>query len=240
MEWPRRRELILAGLLEAAADVILLQEVDLTIDQANGLCASLNVSCAQPYQAYHVAGPRRGVTREGLAALARVPVTAHDGHDLLFEERIAQRLQVEVEGRPVDCWNIHLHHPAGEAADAIRLRQASTLLEWFARGSASVPFIAAGDFNSVPGSPAYRCLGLRSAFAEVHGRHPVTTRTPLGSDDPERWRAHSPVDHVLLGPGLVARSASLVLDEPAPGHPDVWPSDHRGVLAEIDLVAGHA
>ncbi len=85
----------------------------------------------------------------------------------------------------------------------------------------------AGDFNETPGSPAVSAAlgaGYTDAWAAAQPSDPGLT---VPSSAPE-----SRIDYLLVG-GLEVASAGQFMDTPRQG---VWPSDHRGVWA--DVIAG--
>lgn len=123
----RRLQLMGDGLREMAPDVVCLQECFAAegFDTAGGLAAELGLVA-------HEASARRKVRRHqgrdldstsGLAILARTQGVA-DRLDLASHpadgERIAQRLDLEVEGRPLRILNLHLTHLRG--ADGLNPR----------------------------------------------------------------------------------------------------------------------
>jgi exonuclease III len=99
-----------------------------------------------------------------------------------------------------------------------------------------------GDLNSTPDAPGLRSLidrlGFVDAFRAVHADDPgFTVFQPVR--EPARL-ARRRVDYVLLArgaAGLRVRASRVVLDAPGRGGDGdpLWPSDHYGVLADVDL-----
>lgn len=137
-------------------------------------------------------------------------------------------------------------------------REAIALTDLDLRHRRPLPTIIAGDFNVRPESSTVRYLtGLQSlsgrsvyyhdAWAAAgHGPgHTWTSDNPLAGPLMDvivrqpglRWR----IDYVFVGsvpahPRTQCRiqSASIAFDQPVDG---IWPSDHFGVLVDVDLGA---
>jgi endonuclease/exonuclease/phosphatase family metal-dependent hydrolase len=142
--------------------------------------------------------------------------------------------------------------------EAARERQALAVTDVDRRHRRELPTIIAGDFNGVPHSAAIRYLtGLQS----LHGRsaHFHDAWTVAGEGPGDTWTAENPnarseieriirqpnhrrrIDYVFVGSWHVhpnARAeivdASLAFDRPVDG---LWPSDHYGVVVELDVRA---
>lgn len=141
-------------------------------------------------------------------------------------------------------------------AEWARERQAVALTDLDARHRRPLPTIIAGDFNAAPEAASIRYLsGLQSLGGRSVHYHDAWA---VAGDGPGRtWTVDNPltravvdqivrqpqhrrrIDYIFLGSwhehpdahGLV-REASLVFDGPIDG---IWPSDHAGVLATVDL-----
>jgi endonuclease/exonuclease/phosphatase family metal-dependent hydrolase len=143
-------------------------------------------------------------------------------------------------------------------AESARERQAVALTDLDARHRGALPTILAGDFNAGPEAASIRYLsGLQSlggrsvhyhdAWA-VAGDGPGHTWTDQneGARDEIAALVGQPghrrrIDYVFVGsrdahPGVSCRieSARLAFDQPTDG---VWPSDHFGVLVELEMTA---
>lgn len=111
------------------------------------------------------------------------------------------------------------------------------------RHGGALPSIIMGDFNSTETSAAIGDLVSEAGLVDIFRRANPTAPGPtvwqqVEAPDSTVFRR---VDYVLLlpgteVPGTVVRS-SVVLDRPRrlPDGRVLWPSDHYGVLAEIDV-----
>ena len=131
----------------------------------------------------------------------------------------------------------HLHHVVS-AAD-VRDEQAAALIAWLDATPASSGAILMGDFNADPGEPAYARLlaaGFRSAYAEANGAEPAVT-WPSGLQAPAMDTDGEPacLDYVWLRGAVRSVHARLWADRPSVDDPTLYPSDHLGVVATVEV-----
>ena len=233
--WGERLPLVLEQLAELQPDVIGLQEVDLTIDQGMSLCRLANARHAdQPrYRVYHMARPGRATHVQALAVMSRLPVEAHEGLDYLSYEGVAQRLRLRLEGGALlDFYNTHLHFPPEATKE--RLDQAKRLLAWTETWRGAAATVVVGDFNAYVGEPTVALMKERfaSAHEAAHGSEPEKTwPTPVNTIDPSPPGC---LDYVFVS-GAQVIEAGLAFDTPHPLDADLFPSDHLGVTAKLDI-----
>jgi endonuclease/exonuclease/phosphatase family metal-dependent hydrolase len=233
--WGERMPLVVDQLTELGPDVIGLQEVDVTIDQGISLCRLVNsrVGEAPRYWIYHMGRPGRAAHLQGLAVMSRLPVEAHEGLDYLSYEGVAQRLRLRLApGDAVDLYNTHLYFPP-EATEE-RQAQAEKLVAWTETWEGAAATVVLGDFNAYAGEPALDVMKgkFTSAHEAVHGKEPEKTwPTPVNTFDPSPPGC---LDYIFVAGGEVA-DAQLAFDRPHPLDGDLFPSDHLGVAATINL-----
>ena len=155
------------------------------------------------------------------------------GHLGASDARTALFARVDAPEGSFGVVTTHLSWRAEESE--IRLLQLGLLLDELkcAPWGAAVPrHLLAGDLNATPGEPCLRaaCSQLVDSFAWLHPAEPGYTwskRNPLTEWEnlPDRR-----IDYVLCDPSASVRECRVVFDEAAP----VFPSDHFGVLAEIE------
>jgi len=234
-EWERRAPLVIDQLQELSPDVIAFQEVDLMIDQGNWIAAEANkhVPKERRYRVKHAASPGKLASIHGIATMASVQCLEHEVLDLMTFQRIAQRLVFEVDGRRFLFVNLHLHHPV--EAEQERVAQTEYLLAWLDRDGRDLPAVVAGDFNSyVHEQTVARMKGrYRSAYEAVHGREPEKTwTTPVNTYDNS---PHGTLDYIYVSDKFKILDAGLAFDRPSPDDPDLYPSDHLGLFARLEL-----
>ncbi|WP_242361840.1 endonuclease/exonuclease/phosphatase family protein [Anaeromyxobacter sp. SG17] len=137
-------------------------------------------------------------------------------------------VDVELDGRRFRFLCTHL-----ETVEAVSAGQAAELVTL---AGADLPVIVVGDMNSAPGDDAYELLvngtsGLRDAWEAGEGAGLTCCRDSL--TDPAAGVTQR-VDLVLQR-GFTARSAALAGADAASFEGGRWPSDHVGVVAELEL-----
>jgi len=244
--WAERRDLLVQGLAQLKPDLVALQEVRLPENTAQWLADQLGYA--------HVSlCPKTSFERrkEALAILSRLPFQAQGWLDLGGQHRVAQYVQVSHGDLPLVLANTHLYWQPGESPT--RLRQVERLLAWLKDLPGEPACIVCGDFNGTPETQAIQRMrqDLVSAFAAVNGHEPDYTcptplphafwpslRTLLGffllvrpSQLDLSWRGT--LDYIFLDPRLEPLACQVVLDQPSKDRPDIYPSDHFGLCADI-------
>lgn len=236
--WREREPLLRRGLDELAPQIVGLQEVDRSIDGDHRL-----------------AGDRYAVHRAVAAARDRYPrhwdgvsvlvehglgdVVAHDVLALTYH-RVVQRLSIRLAAGPtLTVANTHLHHPLDAGGRRIRDRQAAAILP-FLDAPAADARILLGDLNGGPGEPFYGRLagaGYRSAHVEAHGAEPART-FPSGLVSPGGTPVADEVDdYVFVAGAARVQAAGTAWDRPDPADPTLYPSDHLGICADLEVGA---
>ncbi len=216
-----------------------------------------------PAHTYQVAGAKIYTT--GLAILTRgdveVRLDAPDGHDItnrpknrlgqwLKQTRICAHITVRIPGGDsVDIFNTHLSLPNLVSSKvhqtakrmgygANQQLEIEALATYVSKQRRSDRFLVMGDFNALPGSPAYDMardlLGADDAFAQMVGlpTHDLRSQWPTAGFLKFRMR----LDHVFAGPGLRALDFD---DTHAFGEQGRWHelSDHVPIVARFDTQA---
>jgi len=206
----RQKVPVVQWLARQDADLIVLQEV-------NDAWITAAESGLPGYRLLGNAVPRRD--NFGMAMFARAALDVE--HDAVVWDRVdVPRLEavVRVGGVAIEVLGVHTLPPLGSHYATIRDGQLSEVEAW--ANDAGPHAVVLGDLNATPWSAPYRRLtrhtALRSAAA---GYGPVGT-WPAGAG---QWLG-IPLDHVLLGPGLMAVDFGV---GPASS------SDHRAVMADL-------
>lgn len=225
-DYRRRLQLMGDGLLALAPDIVCLQECFAAdgVDTAGRLASELGFVA-------HLAPSRRKVrthqgrdlgSTSGLAILARAQGVA-DRLDLATHpadgERIAQRLDVEFEGRPLRVLNLHLTHLRG--AQALRAQQLAEALAWAGEGLTG-GLVVAGDLNAQAVDAALAPLRL--------GPRPGTLQGARIGDGPVGLAA---IDHCVLHWPGPWREAADVRGLDTPDAEGWYPSDHAAVGLDL-------
>jgi endonuclease/exonuclease/phosphatase family metal-dependent hydrolase len=230
--WPERLPLLLADMASLQPDVMALQEV-VYVMQQDRLVGAAGEGRYQAVRGW------AGRPEYGNSLLVREPLAAADVERLdLGDQRAAHRAIIDLPGGGhIVVVVAHLHHLVPD--DAIRLEQTTRLLTWVEDAPAADAQIVMGDFNARPASEPWQQMvaaGFRSAYASVHGADPATT-WPSGLQAPAMDTDGQPgcLDYIWLRGRVTATAARLVFDRPDPEDPTLFPSDHVGISAHLEV-----
>jgi len=232
--WSERLPLLLADMAALQPDVLALQEVVFVMQQDRLLGAAGEGR-------YEATRGWAGRPEYGNSILVKAPLAGRDVERLdLGLNREAHRIVVDLPGGSrLLVVATHLHHPGAE--EAARDEQTARLVEWLEGPPAATATVVMGDFNADPGEPTYRRMqaaGFRSAYAEVHGEDPAVT-WPSGLQAPAMDTDGIPecLDYIWIRGDVRPTDARLVFDRPAADDPTLYPSDHLGISAQLEIGA---
>ena len=230
--WFERLPLLLADMAALQPDLLGLQEVVYVMQQDRLLGAAGDGH-------YAVRRGWAGRPEYGNSLLVKATLDASEPERLdLGLNRSAQRVVVRLPGgERVLVVVTHLHHLVPD--ESIRDEQTAALLAWLADAPAADATVVMGDFNADPAEPAYARLGeagLRSAYLEANGAEPAVTwpsglqATAMDTDgDPDC------LDYIWVRGAVRVVDARLAFDRPDPDDPTIYPSDHLGISAHLEI-----
>jgi endonuclease/exonuclease/phosphatase family metal-dependent hydrolase len=231
--WSERLPLILADMAALQPDLLGLQEV-VYVMQQDRLIGAAGES-------------RYGVIRGwaqrpeyGNSLLVREPLRGVDDARLeLSFGRSALRTIVALPdgGASLQVVVTHLHHVVDAAAE--RDAQAAALLDWIETGPPTDGIVVMGDFNAGPHEPTHARMtgsGFASAFAAANGAEPAVT-WPSGLQAPAMDTDGDPdcLDYIWVRGRVRVDLARLAWDRPAVDDPTLYPSDHLGISAMLEI-----
>lgn len=251
--WQKRLPMIVDELNTLNADIICIQEVVLPRNTVQEIAERLK-------NTYHVqilsrAGNMANFDDCALAILSKQKPT--EVAEIRFggdENRIAQRATFKKGMHEFDVINTHLYwKPYNIRHRRIRLSQVKRLVSW---AKSDRPVVVCGDMNATPNTKAmhyFNKRGYRSAHKLAVGKEPNwTCANPV--DHPERtlrdrivlhiynivknrrfgiWRGV--LDYVLVTDQFKPVAAGVFGDKPSEENKRIFPSDHRGVYADLTL-----
>jgi len=229
--WDERLPLLLADMAALQPHVLGLQEVVYPLQQDRLIGAA-----GERRYAAHRAWAGRPEYGNAVLVAEEIPFGDPERLDLGLN-RSALRGVVRVGGRTLLMVITHLHHVTADEAQ--RDDQARELLTWLDGGPASDAQVVVGDFNAEPDEPAserMRAAGFRSAYADANGADADVT-WPSGLQAPGMDTDGPPgcLDYIWVRGAIRVASARLAFDRPAVGDPTLYPSDHIGLVAEVDI-----
>lgn len=241
-------------------DVVALQEVDFFAkrsfdsDQARILADGLGL----PYVAYTVTWNKRylpwpywpirrqfGRVVSGQVILSRYPIVDQKTYvqdkpkrnmfwyNWFYLDRIFQHVQIDVNGKKISVWNVHL-----EAFDeATRLVQTQKLADLAKADSAALKFVM-GDFNSAsfinPEIPAGEKIDSPLAlniFAKQSEMSATESHTPVYT-----FPSNLPIqkiDHIFFAGEAALLESGAITQTSSPDHGKLTASDHLPVWVRL-------
>ena len=230
--WDERLPLILADMAALQPDLLGLQEVVYPLQQDRLIGAAGEGR-------YESTRGWAGRPEYGNVLLVRQPLAATDVDRLdLGLSRCAVRARVELAaGSSIVMVVTHLHHSTAD--EAARDDQTRQLVDWLGDAPAADGTVVVGDFNAEPEEPTYarmRSAGFRSSFLEANGAEPAVT-WPSGLDAPAK-DTDGPagcLDYIWVRGAIAVESCRLAFDRPAVGDATLFPSDHLGLSARLNV-----
>jgi endonuclease/exonuclease/phosphatase family metal-dependent hydrolase len=235
--WDERLPLLLADMAALQPEMLGLQEVVYVLQQ-DRLIGAAGEGRYRAHRSW------AGRPEYGNSLLVREPLEAVDvAREDLGLNRSVLRAVVELPaGSRVLMAVTHLHHEVPDEAE--RDEQAARLLAWLAMAPATDAQVVVGDFNAEPVEPTYARMGaagFTSAFAVANGADPEVT-WPSGLQAPGMDTDGDPgcLDYIWIRGDVGVTDARLVFDRPAVGDPTLYPSDHLGIAARLEVGKGRA
>ncbi len=245
--WHERRHLVVEGLRKLNPDVIALQEVSLPHNNAKWIADELG-----GYEVH--TSPKTGSLseHEAVVTLSRLPVKEWRTLDLMHQKRVAQYVRLSLGDHDVALVNGHfMFHVYDHVKRSLQVQR---VINYMRLQAGSLPIIACGDFNATPDMRTIQIMKqvFSSAHELKHGREPVyTCPTPLvysmdklrkgasrvgnffltQTTDP--WR--DVLDYIFVAGMIHVHECEVVLDQPAPHDSTLYPSDHVGLIAKLEV-----
>ena len=193
--------------------------------------------------------PRRSATATRAIGTASSCSSAARPARSLFHEtrrlthlRVVQAIGLRLpDGTTLTVANTHLHHPDGPPGYVARLRQARTILAFLDGLPATDATVLGGDLNGLPDEPSpdlpvRRRLPVRDARGRDRRPGDVRERSRRADDLPRAELLHRLPARPRVGPRR--RRPALAFDRPAADDPGLYPSDHLGLVADLEISSG--
>jgi len=233
--WKQRRELIVQQLGDVRPDIWALNEVRIPTQIGRWLqrkaIERLNSKYALVQQSK--AGPES--CSDGEALIMRYSPIETANLDYQSHNCVALVTRCEIAGRLIDVYVTHLI--AARVADSARQYQVSQLLQWIRQRNDADHAIVCGDFNAAPDQPSIRLMLEAFRPTQLQPTAFTPLREPGGEPTHSDWpRFDRCIDYIWVSPSLKVAASGLCFNNPAPDNPDLWPSDHVGVWADLQLI----
>jgi endonuclease/exonuclease/phosphatase (EEP) superfamily protein YafD len=219
------------------ADLISLQEINMSGRQATWLCKQINVRLSgSDKEPYRLVKKRHWRSfSNGIGVLSRLPILYSESVNLGNGGREALRVHVELPShQTMDFVSVQLLQVPYERE--ARHDQALKLMSWL-HGHKRVPIqVVAGDMKETPEGLAVRHIkqSFRSTFESVYGREPLATfPTALLAETTDLGLCH---DYIFISTAVhKVLKVQLFCDESASDDNTLYPSSHVGLLATLQV-----
>jgi endonuclease/exonuclease/phosphatase family metal-dependent hydrolase len=233
--WDSRRELIIAQLGELNPDFFALNEIHIPAQTGRWLQRSAAEWFSQKYVLLQQSKVGKDSRTEAEGLLTRHPVIETASLDYCSHNCVAQVARFEVSGRLFDIYVTHLI--ATRVDESARVHQVEQLLEWIGTRADADFSVVCGDLNAAPDQASARLM--LSAFRPTQTQPTAFTplQEPGGKPTHPEWeRLDRCFDYIWISEGIRIQASGLCFDKPAANNPTLWPSDHIGVWADLELV----
>jgi endonuclease/exonuclease/phosphatase family metal-dependent hydrolase len=232
--WGARRELIAQQVGDLNPDMWALNEIHIPTQTGRWLQRAAAKATATKYVLVQQseAGEESGV--QGEALLSRYPIIETANLDYRSHNCVALVARLEIAGRLLDIYVTHLI--AAKVEDGARQYQVKRLLEWIHMRDDADCSVVCGDFNAAPDQPSIALMA--AAFRPTQNEPTAFTplREPGGLPTHPEWeRFDRCIDYIWVSESISVRVSGLCFNQPAQDNSELWPSDHVGVWADLEI-----
>ncbi len=232
--WDARRPLIEAEIGRLQPELLALNEVSLPLQAARSLQQSLRTPLRADYNLVQQTRANALSRIEAEALLSRLPIVETGNLDFQTRDIVALVARVLVDRTPVDVYVTHLYMSRGR--DALRLHQVEQLIDWIDTRRPVGASIVCGDFNASLDAASAALMATRFRPTQTE----PTAFTPLAGSDGQVshpcWpRMDRCIDYIWVSPELRVVASAVCFNQPSADDPTLWPSDHAGVWADLEL-----
>jgi endonuclease/exonuclease/phosphatase family metal-dependent hydrolase len=232
--WDARRGLIQAEIGRLKPDIMAFNEVCIPLQSARGLRDAATALTGTEYNLVQQTRVNGLSKVEGEALLTRFAIIETGNFDFQAKDIVALVARVLVDGTPVDIYVTHLFMSRGD--DSLRLFQVQQLLGWIDTRDDVTASIVCGDFNATLDAPSAALMATRFRPTQTQ----PTAFTPLADRDgsvshPDRHRMDRCIDYIWVAGPIQIVDSGVCFNQPSPQDPSLWPSDHAGVWADLEL-----
>jgi endonuclease/exonuclease/phosphatase family metal-dependent hydrolase len=232
--WDQRRHLIEQGIAALKPDLMALNEICVPRQTARSLRTAAARSTGT---AYHLVQQTKvnGLSKvEGEALLTRFSITETANFDYQARDMVALVARVLIDGQPLDVYVTHLYMSRGD--DSLRLFQVQQLLAWIDSRDDVAACIVCGDFNASLQVPSAALMASRFRPTQTA----PTAFTPLADRDGAVTHPYWPrldrcIDYIWVSASIRVVASGVCFDQPSPDDASLWPSDHAGVWADLEI-----
>ena len=232
--WEARRELVLEQFGAIRPDVLALNEVSVPCQSARWLRDEAHRRFGIEYHLVQQTKTNGSGAAEAEALLTRFPVTETGNLDYRTRDIVALVARILVDRTPLDVYVTHL--APSRLNDALRLYEVQQLLAWIDARADVGARVVCGDFNATLDQPSAALMASRFRPTQTA----ATAFTALSENGkiaahPEWPRMDRCIDYIWVSEGIRVARSRVCFNQPGAADPTLWPSDHAGVWADLDV-----
>jgi len=232
--WEARRELIAAQLIKLNPDILALNEIHIPSQTGRWLQRAAERVIGTKYMLLQQSKVGADSLTQGEGLLTRYPVIETANLDYRAHDCVALAARFEVKERFFDVYVTHLI--AARVDDAARQVQVERLLEWIGTRDDADSSVVCGDFNAAPHQPSIRLMSAAYRPTQTQATAFTPLREPDGSPTHPEWqRFDRCIDYIWVSESIKVQVSGLCFNQPDKNNPELWPSDHVGVWADLEI-----
>ena|SRR5690349_21995763 len=232
--WESRRDLVVEQLGAIRPDVFALNEVCIPKRTAHWLQKAARDRFGLEYNLVQQTRVNGLSEADGEALLTRFPIVETGNLDYRTRDIVALVARIQVGATPVDVYVTHLHGSVGD--DSLRLYQAQQLLAWIGGRGDVAARIVCGDFNASLELPSAALMATRFKPTQTA---PTAFTALAGADGavshPGWPRMDRCIDFIWVSEAVRVGESRVCFNQASTGDSSLWPSDHAGVWADLDV-----
>ena len=232
--WEARRDLGAEQFGKLRPDIWALNEIHIPSQTGRWLQRAAVQATGATYALVQQSKSGEDGRIQGEGLLVRYPVVETANLDYHSHDCVALVARIEIAGRLLDVYVTHLI--AAKVDDSARQFQVTQLLAWIRSRDDADYSVVCGDFNAAPDQSSIRLMA--AAYRPTQNQPTAFTplREPGGKPTHPEWeRFDRCIDYIWVSPSIKVHATGLCFNEPAKDNPDLWPSDHVGVWADVEL-----
>ena len=96
--------------------------------------------------------------------------------------------------------------------------------------------VVCGDFNAAPDQPSIQLMSAACRPTQPQATAFTPLREPGGDPTHPEWeRFNRCIDYIWVSDSIKVWVSGLCFDQPDKNNPELWPSDHVGVWADLEI-----
>ena len=232
--WDARRELIAAELPSLNPDLWALNEIHIPSQTGRWLKRAAEKVIGTKYSLLQQSKAGEESRAQGEGLLTRYPAIETASLDFQSHNCVALAARFEFAGKFLDVYVTHLI--AARVDDTARQYQVTQLLEWIRSRDDADCSVVCGDFNAAPDQPSTRLMAAAYRPTQTQATAFTPLREPGGSPTHPEWqRFDRCIDYIWVSQSIEVQASGLCFNKPAADNSNLWPSDHVGVWADLEI-----